>query len=71
MAAPKVNLPKVGGKTTTPDINPFACQPRKTPAAGPKDISLLLFTYVPLDKEFSTTWEGKNAFRMTVYKEKL
>ena len=70
MAAPKVNVHQAGN-TPTNNVNPFACEPRKSPAAGPKDISLLLFRYIPLDKEFSTTWVGKNVFHMTVYKEKL
>lgn len=71
MATPPIHTRKVGGNTPAKDFNPFACLDRKSPAAGPKDISLLLFTYLPLDKDFSTVWEGKNIFKMTIHRQRL
>ena len=71
MATPPINTRKVGTNTPAKDFNPFACADRKVPPAGSKDISLLLFSYLPLDKEHTTVWEGKNIFGMTTYKRKL
>lgn len=72
MAIPKINLPKTSGANTKPAVgNPFACEPRKHPAAGPKDITLTLFNYLPLDREYTTKWVGKNIFGMRVHTKKL
>jgi len=73
MAAPKINLPTIGKHTpsTSRVTNPFACNMRKMPPAGPKDITPFLFSYLPLDRTYSSVWSGRNIFRFQIYKEKL
>lgn len=51
--------------------NPFTCQPRQSPAAGSRDITDILSSYLPWDGEYSTSWEGRNMYGMRIHNERL